>query len=48
VFSAVLAWDKYATILREIGWGGRDWIDRPQDVDEWRALVDTVMNRRVP
>jgi hypothetical protein len=35
-------------ILREIGWGGVDWIDLAQDRDQWRALVNTVMNLRVP
>jgi hypothetical protein len=30
--------------LREIGWGGMDWIDLAQDRDQWRALVNTVMN----
>jgi hypothetical protein len=34
--------------LREIGWGGMDWIDLAQDSDQWKALVDTVMNLRVP
>jgi hypothetical protein len=34
--------------LREIGWGGVDWIDLAQDRDQWRALVNTVMNFRVP
>jgi hypothetical protein len=34
--------------LREIGWGGMDWIDLAQDRDQWRALVNTVMNIRVP
>jgi hypothetical protein len=34
--------------LREIGWGGVDWIDLAQDRDKWRALVNTVMNLRVP
>jgi hypothetical protein len=33
--------------LREIGWGGMDWIDLAQDMDQWRALVNTVMNFRV-
>jgi hypothetical protein len=33
---------------REIGWDGVDWIDLPQDKDQWRALVNTVMNLRVP
>jgi hypothetical protein len=34
--------------LREIGWNGIDWIDLVQDRDQWRALVNTVMNLRVP
>jgi hypothetical protein len=29
---------------REIGWGGMDWINLAQDRDQWRALVNTVMN----
>jgi hypothetical protein len=33
--------------LREIGWGGMDWIDLAQDRDQWRALVNMVMNLRV-
>jgi hypothetical protein len=28
--------------LREILWGGMDWIDLAQDRDQWRALVNTV------
>jgi hypothetical protein len=34
--------------LREIGWDGMDWIDLAQNRDHWRALVNTVMNLRVP
>jgi hypothetical protein len=34
--------------LREIGWAGVGWIDLAQDRDQWRALVNTVMNIRVP
>jgi hypothetical protein len=34
--------------LREIGWDGMDWIELAQDWDQWRALVNTVMNLRVP
>jgi hypothetical protein len=34
--------------LREIGWDGVDWIELAQDRDQWRALVTTVMNLRVP
>jgi hypothetical protein len=34
--------------LREIRWGGMDWIDLAQDRDQWRAHVNMVMNLRVP
>jgi hypothetical protein len=34
--------------LGEIGWDGMDWIDLAQDRDQWRSLVNTVMNFRVP
>jgi hypothetical protein len=34
--------------LRETRWSGMDWIDLAQDRDQWRALVNTVMNLRVP
>jgi hypothetical protein len=34
--------------LREIRWGSMDWIDLAQDRNQWRALVKTVMNLRVP
>jgi hypothetical protein len=30
--------------LREIRWDGMDWIELDQDRDQWRALVNTVMN----
>jgi hypothetical protein len=33
--------------LREVGWGGVDWIDLAQDRDHWRALVNTLLNLRV-
>jgi hypothetical protein len=33
--------------LREVGWGGMDWINLAQDRDRWRALGNTVMNLRV-
>jgi hypothetical protein len=33
---------------RELGWGGVDWIDLAQNRDQWRALVNMIMNLRVP
>jgi hypothetical protein len=30
--------------LRDVGWGGMDWIDLAQNRDQWRALLNTVMN----
>jgi hypothetical protein len=33
--------------LREIGFGGVDWIRLSQDRDRWRAVVSAVMNLRV-
>jgi hypothetical protein len=43
-----MLWDDIKIDLRQIGWDGMDWIDLAQDRDQWRALVDTVMNLRVP
>jgi hypothetical protein len=34
--------------LTKIGWDGVDWIELAQDRDQWRALVNTVMNLQVP
>jgi hypothetical protein len=34
--------------LRETGWDGMDWIDLAQHRDQWMALVNAIMNLRVP
>jgi hypothetical protein len=34
--------------LSGTGWDGMDWIDLVQDRDQWRDLVNTIMNLRVP
>jgi hypothetical protein len=39
--------DNIEICLREIKWGGMDWTNLVQDRDQWRALVNTVMNRLV-
>jgi hypothetical protein len=40
--------DKIKIDLREVGWGGADWIDLAQNREIWQDLVITVMNLRVP
>jgi hypothetical protein len=40
--------DNFKTGLLEIGWGGVLWIGLAQDTYRWRALVNAVMNLRVP
>jgi hypothetical protein len=34
--------------LGEVGWGDVDWIDLAQDRNTWRAVVNSVLNLRVP
>jgi hypothetical protein len=39
--------DGIRTDLRETGWRDVEWIQLAKDRDQWRALVNTVMNLRV-
>jgi hypothetical protein len=34
--------------MLQVGWGDMDWIDMAQDRERWQALVNAVMNIRVP
>ena len=34
--------------FKEIGWASMDWIHLAQDRDKWQAVVNMVMNVRVP
>jgi hypothetical protein len=34
--------------IGEIGWEGVVWVHLPQDTDQWRAVVNTVINLLVP
>ena len=44
-----LRWEDYIKMdVQEMGRRGMDWIELAQDMDSWRALVDAVMNLRVP
>jgi hypothetical protein len=35
-------------VVREVVWEGVDWIHVAQDRNQWQAVVNTVMNLRVP
>jgi hypothetical protein len=39
---------KYYMIGFEVGWGDVDWIGLAKDRNRWKALVNSVLNLRVP
>jgi len=41
-------WDSITIDQQEVGWRGMDWIYLALDRDRWQALVNVVMNFRVP
>jgi len=43
-----LRWEDNMLDLQEVGCGGMDWIDLAENRDRWRALVNAIMNLRVP
>jgi hypothetical protein len=40
--------DNIGMDLGEVGWGDVDWIGLAKDRNRWRALVNSVLNLRVP
>jgi hypothetical protein len=40
--------DNIRMYLKEIGISTRNWVDSPQDKDHWRAVMNAVLNLRVP
>jgi hypothetical protein len=40
--------DNIRMYIGEVGWGDVDWIGLSQDKNRWRALVNSVLNLRVP
>jgi hypothetical protein len=47
-FNSSLLEDNIKITLQELERGSMDWIDLAQNLDRWRALVNAVINLRVP
>ena len=46
---ASVDWKKiFKSILKEVGWGGTDWIDLAQERERWWVLLNLVARLRVP
>jgi hypothetical protein len=44
-----LRWEDNNNIdFQDVGWGGMTWVDLAEERDRWRALMNAVMNLRVP
>jgi hypothetical protein len=39
--------DNVKVDFKKIGWGVMDWIDLAQDMDQWMALMNTILNLRL-
>jgi hypothetical protein len=46
-YNKMLKHNIFKMVLGEIEWDGINWVDLAQDRDQWRILVNTVMNLRV-
>jgi hypothetical protein len=44
----VYTWDDIRIVIRKVEWESVEWIQMARDRDQWRAVVYTVMNFRVP
>jgi hypothetical protein len=48
IHNSVKQGDNIRMDLGEVGWGDVDWIDLAKDRNRWRAVVNSVLNLRVP
>jgi hypothetical protein len=48
IFGSTKCVDNIRIGVREIEWEDVDWMHLAQDTDQWQAVVNTVMNLRIP